>query len=110
MGADLAIRLGMLARKVRRWPAVLWRWEAQLKGIEFRGKCDFDGRPILSRAKDGSICIGEGARLFSSPRSTSLGSFQPCVIRALCAGAKVIIGPGVGLSATVVCAGKSIEI
>jgi acetyltransferase-like isoleucine patch superfamily enzyme len=110
MAGNLAISLSVLVGKIRRWPAVLWRWEARLKGVEFGGRCDFDGRPILSRAKDGRIFIGDGARLFSSERSTMLGSFQPCVVRAISAGAQVIIGARVGMSATVICAGKSVEI
>src|SRR5438552_2540704 len=110
MAGNLAISLGVLAGKMRRWPAFLWRLEAKLKGVEFAGKCDFDGRPILSRAKDGRILLGDGVRLFSSERSTSLGCPQPCVIRALSAGSKVIVGPRVGMSATVLCAGASIEI
>ena len=63
MAGNLAISLGVLAGKMRRWPAFLWRLEAKLKGVEFGGKCDFDGRPILSRAKDGRILLGDGVRL-----------------------------------------------
>ena len=77
MAGNLAISLGVLVGKIRRWPAVLWRWEARLKGVEFGGKCDFDGRPILSRAKDGRIFIGDGVRLFSSARRPRWVAFSP---------------------------------
>src|SRR3954453_17677680 len=101
MAGNFAISLGVLAGKLRRWPAMLWRWEALLKGVEFGGKCDFAGRPILSRSANGRIFLGDGVRLFSAPRSTTLGAFQPCVIRALSPGAQVVLGPRVGMSSTV---------
>jgi acetyltransferase-like isoleucine patch superfamily enzyme len=110
MAGNLAISLGVLMGRIRRLPAILWRWEARIKGVEFGGECDFEGRPILSRSADGRIHFGNGVRLSSAARSTTLGAFQPCVIRAISAGAQVIIGARVGMSSTVICAGKSIEI
>jgi acetyltransferase-like isoleucine patch superfamily enzyme len=110
MAGNVAISLGVLIGRIRRWPAVLWRLEARIKGVEFGGTCVFDGRPILSRSADGRIFFGDGVRVASGVRSTTLGGFQPCVIRALSAGAQVIIGPRVGMSSTVICAGRSIEV
>jgi acetyltransferase-like isoleucine patch superfamily enzyme len=54
--------------------------------------------------------FGGGIRLNSATRSNPLACFQPCVIRTLDAGAELVLGEDVGLSGTVVCAGKSIRI
>lgn len=96
--------------QVRRWPAVLWRWEARFKGVVFEGAADLVGRPMISRAADAEIVLGPGVRLNSSPRANPLGCFQACTLRALLPGARLVLGRGVGASATVFCAARSIEI
>ena len=54
--------------------------------------------------------LGDRVRLYSATRANPLGCFQPCVLRALVPGSRLILARGVGLSATVLCAGASIEI
>ncbi len=102
--------LATILSKARRWPGRLWRWEAQFKGVEFQGKCDILGRPLVSVAKGGRIVLGDGVRIFSAVRANPLGCFQPCALRAMAPGAQLILGPRVGISATALCAGASIEV
>jgi acetyltransferase-like isoleucine patch superfamily enzyme len=105
-----SLSLGSLFSRLRRWPGVLWRWEAQFKGVEFKGRCDILGRPMISLAKGGRIVVGDNVRIFSSVRGNPLGLAQPCALRAMAPGAQLVLGDGVGLSGTAICAGSSIEI
>jgi len=105
-----ATLLGAVFAHLRRCPAWLWRLEARIKGVEFQGKCDLLGRPIISVVRGGRIVLGDGVRLFSTVRGNPLGCFQPCALRALAPGAELILGPSVGISATALCAALSIRI
>lgn len=102
--------LGELLGRLRMAPSWLWRLEARLKRVRFLGRSEFIGRPIISVAEGATMIFGDGIRIYSSKRANPLGIFQPCVLRALEPGARLILGSGVGLSGTVICAGDSIEI
>lgn len=108
--ATLAGRLGALMAWARQCGSVIWRWEARLRGVEFQGSAVFLGRPILSVAPRGRIVLGHGVRIASALRSNPLGLSQPSVLRAFAPGAQLILGPGVGISGSVLCAGSRIEI
>lgn len=95
---------------LRHSTSALWRLEARLKGAEFQGRVLFQGRPLISLAKGGRIVFGDGVCVASAVRANPLGLAQPSVLRALAPGAILTLGPGVGLSGTVICAGVSIEI
>ena len=105
-----AASFGKLIGKLRRWPSFLWRLEARLKGVKFEGYCDFLGRPMISVARNSQLIIGDGVRLYSAVRANPLACFQPCVLRALSPGSRLVLGPGVGLSGAVICAGSVIEV
>jgi acetyltransferase-like isoleucine patch superfamily enzyme len=102
--------LGAILARVRLWPSLLWRWEAQLKGVEFQGGSVFLGRPLVSVTKGSRIVLGDGVRIASAVRANPLGCLQPSALRAMAAGAQLILGRNVGISATVLCAGASIEV
>jgi acetyltransferase-like isoleucine patch superfamily enzyme len=102
--------LGLLVGKLRRWPSLLWRWEARLRGVEFQGRSEFLGRPSISRLAGTRIVLGDGVRIYSSVRANPLGLAQPSALRTLAPGAQLILGPGVGLSGTALCACACIEI
>ena len=105
-----ATLLGVVFARVRRFPSCLWRLEARFRGVEIQGRCDILGRPIISVARGGRIVLGDGVKLFSSVRGNPLGCFQPCALRVLCPGGRLILAPSVGISATALCAALSIEI
>jgi len=105
-----ATLLGSLLARLRRAPAWLWRWEALAKGVQFQGRCDLLGRPIISVAKNGRLVIGDGVRVFSTVRGNPLGCFQPCALRVLAPGGSLVLGTSVGISATAICAALSIEV
>jgi len=102
--------LGAALMRLRRLPNVLWHWEAAFRGVKVLGKVDFVGRPIISVCPDSHLELGDGVRLNSSTRANPLGCFHPCVIRTLRPGARVVLARRVGMSATTVCAAKSVEI
>lgn len=106
----VATRLGALIGSVRQSVSVLWQWEARLKGVEFQGKAVFQGRPLISVARGSKIVLGDGVRIASARRANPLGLAQPSVLRALAPKAQLVLGPGVGISGAVLCAGNSIEI
>jgi acetyltransferase-like isoleucine patch superfamily enzyme len=105
-----ATLFGAVMRTLRGWPSVLWRWEAQFKGVQFLGEVEFQGRPLISVAKNARLIVGDGVRVSSSLRANPLGNLQPSVLRALVPGAQLILGTRVGLSGTVLCAGNLIEV
>src|SRR5689334_5525518 len=102
--------LGNLLAKIRRLPSFLWVLEGKLKGVEFQGTCEFLGRPMISVGHNSKMVIGDGVRIASSVRSSTLACFQPSVLRTLVPGASLVIGRSVGMSGTVLCAGGSIEV
>jgi len=105
-----AIILGRIVAQLRLSQSFLWRLEARFKGVEFQGRVQFQGRPIISLAKGGRIVLGDGVSVASARRANPLGLSQPSVLRAMAPGAQLVLGPGVGLSGTVLCAGTAIEI
>jgi acetyltransferase-like isoleucine patch superfamily enzyme len=94
----------------RTWAGFLWRVEAKLKGVEFGGSSRFEGRPIITMVPGSRMALGAGVSFNSATRSNPLACFQPCVLRTQAPGAELILAQEVGLSGTVVCAGKSVRI
>ena len=106
----LARKLGMIIHSWRLLGSRLYQCEARLKGVRFEGRVIFQGRPIVSVAAGSALVLEEGVAVASSPRCGPLGCFQPSVLRTLAAGAELILHRNVGLSATVLCAARLIEI
>ena len=88
----------------------LWALEARRKGARLEGRQQFFGRPLISVAVGSTLRLGDGVIVNSALRSNPLGCAQPCVLRTLAPGAELVLGRNVGLSATVLCALKSIQI
>jgi acetyltransferase-like isoleucine patch superfamily enzyme len=105
-----AMMLGALLVRLRRLPNIFWRWEAIFRGARLLGKVDFVGRPMISVWKNSHLEFGAGVRMNSATRANPLGCYQPCVVRTLRPGARIVMARRVGLSGAVICAAKSIEI
>lgn len=105
-----AVTLGSMLAWLRGRPSGLWRLEAKFKGVRFAGRSEFLGRPLISVARGSELVLGDGLRCYSARRANPLGNFQPCVLRTLSPGAKLIVGKDVGLSGTVLCAAQSITV
>jgi acetyltransferase-like isoleucine patch superfamily enzyme len=89
---------------------MLWAVEARLRGAQIRGPVTFLGRPILT-VFPGSELIFEGENeIFSSLRGNPLGNTQPCVLRTLAEGARLVLARNVGMSSAVLCAEKEIVV
>jgi len=106
----IAELIGAGLARFRALPSRIWRAEAEFKGICCDASVLFLGRPLLSRHGDSEMILSEGVRIHSALRSNPLGCFQPSVLRTMAAGARLELGKNVGLSGTVLCAGKSIVI
>jgi len=100
----------ILFERWREMTGLLWRMECRLKGAQLRGRISLVGRPIVSVAKGSSFVMEDKVLLRSGRRSNPLGCFQPCVLRTLASDAELILERNVGLSATVVCAAKSVRV
>jgi acetyltransferase-like isoleucine patch superfamily enzyme len=105
-----ATLLGALIARLRICSSQFWLWEARLKGVEFLGRCELQGRPKFSVAAGARIVVGDGVRIASAVRANPLGLSQPTTLRALAPGAQLVLGREVGLSGCVLCAARSIEI
>ncbi len=104
------MRIGGIVAALRHSLSFLWRLEARFKGVEFRGRALFQGRPIVSLAEGSQIIIEDGVVIASAVRANPLGLAQPTVLRALGAGARVVLRAGAGISGSVICAGATIDI
>lgn len=105
-----AQRWGGILNWVRGCWSPLWALEARRKGARLEGRQQFSGRPLISVAAGSTLHLGDGVILNSALRSNPLGCAQPCVLRTLAADAELVLGRDVGLSATVLCAMKSIRV
>jgi hypothetical protein len=110
MSPKASSALGDLAACTRRLASHLWALEARLRGAELRGGVLFLGRPILTLAPGSAMIFAGGNEVFSSPRCNAIGNMQPCVLRTLARGARLELGPGVGMSSTVLAAASSITV
>jgi len=68
------------------------------------------GRPLISVEPDSRLILSEGVRINSALRSNPLGCAQPSVLRTMAPKAELQLGPRVGISAAVLCAGMQITI
>lgn len=107
---DTAHHVGVLIGRLRQTLSWIWKMEARFKGVEFEGASIFYGRPIITVSPGSRMIFADGVRVASSVRANTLGLAQPSVLRALAPGARLYLGPDVGLSGTVVVAAVSVEV
>jgi acetyltransferase-like isoleucine patch superfamily enzyme len=88
----------------------VWLAEARCRGLELGGQVVLNGRPYLHRCPGSRIVLGERVCLNSSLRSNPIGCSRPVSLRTMRTGAEIVLGRGVGLSSTSVCAAKRVEI
>jgi hypothetical protein len=64
-GPNPAALIGAAIAKLRRFSSPFWRLEARFKGVEFQGRSEFLGRPLISVAAGGLIVLGDGIQILS---------------------------------------------
>jgi len=102
--------LGSCLARLRALPSRVWLMEAKFKGVECHPDVLFLGRPLIHRGEGSEMILSQGVRIASALRANPLGCFQPSVLRTMALGARLELGKNVGISGTVLCAGKSIVI
>ncbi|EIG58450.1 DapH/DapD/GlmU-related protein [Bradyrhizobium sp. WSM1253] len=80
------------------------------QGFEIGKNVRFHGFPVVSQARNSRIIIKDGCVLTSHSSATALGVRSPVILRTLAEGAVIEIGRNSGLSGTVLCAHKGIQI
>lgn len=83
---------------------------ARMHGVVIGKGCKFYGLPIISRAQNSNIVIGDRVVLCSDSRYTALGVNHPVILRTLREGAELNIGDDSGLSGSSICAAVNITI
>jgi acetyltransferase-like isoleucine patch superfamily enzyme len=68
------------------------------------------GAPVVQRADDSRIVLGERVVLVSHTRWTALGVSRPVVLRTLRPGARIEVGADCGLSGATICAAVGVEV
>jgi acetyltransferase-like isoleucine patch superfamily enzyme len=105
-----AVLLGKFFDRLKRVPSFLWHLEGRFKGVEYGRNIDLVGRPIISRAENSRLSVGDGAKINSLVRANPLALTRPTVLRTLVAGAELRLDKGVGVSGAAICAGSKIII
>jgi acetyltransferase-like isoleucine patch superfamily enzyme len=98
-------RLGLL----RRVDTAIVRFMAKGMNLSLARSSRFSGLPIL-RPGAGRIRIGERASVVSRADGTALGVSRPVILRCLAPGACIDIDDDAGLSGSVICAAKLVQI
>lgn len=88
----------------------LWLAEARWRGVELGERIILNGRPYLHRCRGSRILLADRVCLNSYLRSNPIGCSRPVSLRTMRPGAEIILGAGVGLSSTSVCAARRVEI
>ena len=83
---------------------------AKIHGVEIGKGCRFYGLPIISKAPNSKIVIGDRVVLCSDSRYTALGVNHPVILRTLREGAELKIGDDSGLSGSSICAAINVTI
>lgn len=91
-----------------------WRGVVPLRlrslGVLVGPSTSFIGMPIVSKAPESTIEIGERCSIISAASETALGVNHSVIIRALRPRAQITIGDDVGISGAVICAAISVQI
>lgn len=93
-----------------RWWDALARRRLLAAGVRFGSRLRCYGLPIVSRAPDSTIVIGDSAVLCSDSRYTALGVAHPVILRTLRPGARIMVGSNCGFSGTSICAAVEVSI
>ena len=102
--------LGCASMMRQKMLSSIWLLEARWRGVELGEGVVFNGRPYLYRFAGSKIILRDGICLNSSLRSNPIGCSRPVSLRTMRAGAEIILGKGVGLSSTAICAAVRVEI
>ncbi len=68
------------------------------------------GLPIIQKYRPSTLIIGDGVELRSTARSNPLGPSHPVILTTRRAGARLVIGAGLGMTGGTICAEESITI
>jgi len=93
---------------------LLWRnivpIRMRMLGVDVSSSASFFGMPIVSKASESQIKIGERVTLCSNSLYTALGVNHPVVLRTLRPKSVIEIGADTGMSGTSICAATYVSI
>ncbi|MEV7767987.1 acyltransferase [Microbacterium sp. NPDC086615] len=102
--------LNKIRRAVSKLKSGAYAAELKLRGVALGEEPYISGRPVVTVHPDSEARIGARVVLESSCRAQIIGVQQPIVLRAVGAGASLIIGDDCGMSGCTIVAASSITI
>jgi len=88
----------------------IWRLWLRFHGVQCARNVVVIDRPGVRRKKGSSIIVGERVTLCSSVMANPLCDGARCRLVTLSGDAELIVGDGVGISSTTICAARSVMI
>ncbi len=96
---------------LRRYLTAPWvRIYLYIKGVEIKKNYFIFGCPVIQKHSESKIIIGSNFTMRNFFGSNPLGPLRPSLLSTRNSGAKIVIGDGVGITGSQICATKSIEI
>lgn len=86
------------------------RFLCRIKGVKLGRKVNFNGYPIISRAPNSTIRIGDRCTFNSAKRSVRIMMNRRCTFSTTLKGAEIHLGENVGLSGVIIVAREKVRI
>lgn len=88
----------------------VWRTVLRLRGVEVGTGFTCIGRPGINRTRGSRISLGNDVTLCNSGMANPVAEGGRCRLATLAPGAEIHLGDGAGLSSTLICAARKVEI
>jgi acetyltransferase-like isoleucine patch superfamily enzyme len=88
----------------------VWRIYLQLRGVRIGSAFTCIGRPGINLKRGSRIRLGNGVTLCNSGMANPVAEGGRCRLATVATGAELIVHDGVGMSSTLICCAKRVEI
>jgi acetyltransferase-like isoleucine patch superfamily enzyme len=87
-----------------------WRLYLLVRGVKVGAGFTCIGRPAMNLKRGSRIVLGERVTLCNSGMANPVAEGGRCRLATLAPGAEIVLADGVGLSTTIICAARKVEI
>lgn len=88
----------------------LWRWYGRMRRATIHNSVIMNGRPLVRCCRGAQLILHEGVRINTSVNSNPVIGRGRTSLCAIAAGARLEVGPHVGMSGVCICAANSVMI